>query len=65
MKIKKPQKLKDIYLSSKNNLVKPGEMGISFAVDCEVKKLKQKNVVNLTDIKVSKSAAQKLLVGIS
>ena len=62
VKIKKPHKLKDIDLSNKNNLIKPGEMGIGFAVDCEVKKLKQKDVVNLTDIKVFKKAAQKFLV---
>ena len=62
VKIWKPHKLKDIDLSSKNNLIKPGEMGIGFAVDCKVKKLKQKGVVNLTDIKVFKKAAQRFLV---
>ena len=65
VKIKKPHKLKDIDLSNKNNLIKPGEMGIGFAVDCEVKKLKQKDVVNLTDIKVFKKAAQKFLVAMA
>ena len=40
VKIKKPHKLKDIDLSNKNDLIKPGEMGIGFALDCEVKKLK-------------------------
>ena len=62
VKIKKPDKLKDIDLSNKNNLIKPGEMGIGFAVDCKVKKLKQKDVVSLTDIKVFKKVAQKFLV---
>ena len=61
VKIKKPHQLKDIDLSNKNNLVKPGEMGIGFAVDCEVKKLKQKYVVSLTGIKVFKKAVQKFL----
>ena len=65
VKIWKPHKLKDIDLSSKNNLIKPGEMGIGFAVDCEVKKLKQKDVVNLTDIKVFKKAAQKFIVAMT
>ena len=37
-------------------------MGIGFAVDCEVKKLKQKGVVNLTDLKVFKKAVQRFLV---
>ena len=49
VKIKKPHKLKDIDLSNKNNLIKPGEMGTDFAVDSKVKKLKQKNI-NLTDL---------------
>ena len=61
VKIKKPHKLKDMDLSNKNNLIKPVEMGTDFAVDCEVKKLKQKDVVSLTDIKVFKKAAQKIL----
>ena len=62
VKIKKPHKLKDIDLSNKNNLIKPGEMSIGFAVDCTVKKLKQKGVINLTNIKVFKKAAQKFIV---
>ena len=61
VKIEKPRKLKDIDLSNKNDLINLGEMCIGFAVDCEVKKLKQKDV-NLTDIKVFKKAAQKFLV---
>ena len=65
VKIKKPHKLKDIDLSNKNNLIKPGEMGIGFAVDCEVKKLKQKDAVNLTDIKEFKKAAQKFIVAMA
>ena len=65
VKIKKPHKFKDIDLSNKNNLIKPGEMGIGSAVDFEVKKLKEKDVVNLTDIKVFKKAAQKILVAMA
>ena len=38
-------------------------MSISFAIDCEVKKFKQKDV-NLTGIKVFKKAAQKFIVAI-
>ena len=64
VKIKKPHKLEDIDLSNKNNLIKPGEMGIGFAVDCEVKKLKQKDL-NLTDIKVFKKTAQEFLVAMA
>ena len=50
-----------IDLSNKSNLIKPGEMSIGFGVDCEVKKLKQKDVV-ITNMKVFKKAVQKFFV---
>ena len=40
-------------------------MGIDFAVDCEVKKLKQKDVVNLTGIKEFEKAVQKFIVAMA
>ena len=64
-KLKKPHKLKDIDLSNKNNLIKPGEMSIGFAVYCEVKKLKQDDVVNSTDMEMFKKAPQKFLVAMT
>ena len=42
VKIKKSHKLKDIDLSNKNNLIKSGEMGTGFAVDCKVKNSSKK-----------------------
>ena len=48
VKVKKPYKLKGIDLTNQNNLVKPEEMSICFAVDCEVKKRKQKMSIQLT-----------------
>ena len=65
VKIKKPCKLKVIGFSNKNKLIKPGEMSIAFAVHCEVKKHKLKDVVNLTDIKVFKKVAQKFLISMA
>ena len=63
--LKKPHKFKDIDSSNKNNVIKPGEMSIGFAVYCEVKKLKQYYVVNSTDTKVFNKAAQKFLVAMT
>ena len=40
-------------------------MSIGFAVDCEVKKLQQKDAVSLTDIKVFKKAARKFIVAMA
>ena len=40
-------------------------MGIGFVADCEVTKLKQKDVVNLTDMIVFKKTAQKFLVAMA
>ena len=65
VKIKKSHKLKDIDLSNKNHLIKPGEMGIDFAVDCKVKKFKQIDVVSLTEVKVFKKAAHKFIVAMA
>ena len=58
VKVKKPHKLKDIDLSNMNNLINPGEISI-------FKKLKQKGVVDSTDIKVFKKAAQKFLAAMA
>ena len=58
-------KLKGIDLPNNNNLIKPAEVSTGFAVGSDVKKLKRKNVVNSTYIKVFKKAAQKFLVALA
>lgn len=40
-------------------------MSTGFAVNCKVKKIKQKDAVNSSDIKVFKKAAQKILVAVA
>ena len=64
VKVYKPHKLKDIDFSNRNNLIKPEEMSIGFAVDCKVKKFKKRDVVNSANIKALKKSAHKCLVAV-
>ena len=64
VKVKKPRKLENINLSNNNNLNKAGEITTGFAVNCKIKKLKQKDV-STSDIKMSKKAVHNFVVAIS